>query len=61
MMKNAFISCQKLFSFLRYLNFCHEFLLMVKNGLIRELRLISKFMTSQIGQQKSQEVRTTKQ
>ena len=44
----------KLFSFLRYLHFCPEFLVilvMLKNGFIRQLWLISKFMTSQFVQQ----------
>ena len=31
--------------------FCPEYLVMYKNGLIRKLRLISKFITSQNGQQ----------
>ena len=41
----------KIFSFLRYLQFCLDFLDMKKNGLIRNPWLISKFMTSQAGQQ----------
>ena len=45
MMRILFISCCKLFSFLRY------FFLTLKNGLIRKPTLISKFMTSQAGQQ----------
>ena len=36
---------------MRYLHFCPDFLVMQKNGLIRKLSLISKFMTSQSGQQ----------
>ena len=32
-------------------HFCLEFLVILKNGLIRKLRLTPKFMTSQIGQQ----------
>ena len=44
-----FILCFKLFSFFRYLHFFPDFLVM-QNGLIRKLRLISKFMTSQTGQ-----------
>ena len=40
-----------LFSFSRYLSFCVDFLVMYKNGLIRKIRLISKFMTSQPGKQ----------
>ena len=45
MMKNAFLVYVK-----RYLNFSPDFLVIEKNGLIRKLRLISKFMTSQTGQ-----------
>ena len=30
MITNAFYSCQKLFSFLRYLNFCSDFLVIEK-------------------------------
>ena len=40
MMKNNFISPQKLFSFSRYLNICLDVLVMNKNGLIRKMRLI---------------------
>ena len=50
-MKNAFHFMLKVFLFLRYLHFCPDFLVMQKNGLIRKLSLISKFMTSQSGQQ----------
>ena len=46
-----FISPQKLFPFSRYLSFCLDFLVMYQNGLIKKIRLISKFMTSQPGQQ----------
>ena len=42
-----FISPEKLFSFSRYLNFCLDFLVTCKNGWIRKISLISKFMTSQ--------------
>ena len=42
-----FISPQKLFPFSRYLKFCLNLLLMQHNGLIRKIRLISNFMTSQ--------------
>ena len=49
MMKNAFFSSRKLFSFLRYLSFCLVFLVMYRNGLIKKMRLISHFMTSQPG------------
>ena len=46
-----FISSQKLFSFLRYSNFCPDFFVTWENRLIRKLRLISKFMTWQPGEQ----------
>ena len=49
--KIIIISHLKLFSFSRCLNFCLEFLVVLKNGWIRKIRLISKFMTSQPGQQ----------
>ena len=45
------ISPKKLFSFWRYLSFCLDFLIMYQNGLIKKIRLISKFMTSQPGKQ----------
>ena len=45
MMKNAFYFMLKLCSFLRYLHYCPDFLVMQKKGLIRKLWLISKFMT----------------
>ena len=34
------------FSLLRYFDFYRDFLVVQKNGLLRKLRLISKFMTS---------------
>ena len=46
-----FILPKKLFSFSRYLSFCLDFLVMQQNGLIRKIRLISNFLTSQPGQQ----------
>ena len=46
-----FFSPQKLFSFWRYLNSCLDVLVMKKNGLIRRISLISKFMTSRPGKQ----------
>ena len=49
--KILFISCWKFLSFLRYLHFGPDFLVMLKNGLIRKRGLIAKFMTSQTGQQ----------
>ena len=47
--KMLFISPQKLFSFSRYLSFCLDFFVMYENGVIRKIRLISNFMTSQRG------------
>ena len=46
-----FISPQKLVLFSRYLNFWVDDLVMQKNDLIRKIRLISKFITSQPGKQ----------
>ena len=46
-----FISPQKLFPFPRYLSLCVDFLVMYPNSLIKKMRLISNFMTSQPGQQ----------
>ena len=46
-----FILPLKLFSFSRYFNFYLEFLAMQQNGLIRKVRLIPNFMTSQTVQQ----------
>ena len=46
-----FISPKKLFSFSRYLSFCLDFLVMYQNGLIKKIRLISNFVTSQPGLQ----------
>ena len=37
MVKNAFISPQKLFSFSRYLKFCLDFLVIQQNDLIRKI------------------------
>ena len=51
MIKNDVCLPQKLFPFLRYLNFCPDFLVMYKNGSIRKIRLISKFMMSEPGKQ----------
>ena len=51
-MKNYFyFTLKALLVLSRYLNFCSKFSFMSKNGLIRKTRLISKFMTSQPGQQ----------
>ena len=41
----VFISCQKLFSFLKYYNFCLDLLVIQENSFIKKLRVISKFMT----------------
>ena len=35
-----FISCNKLFSFWRYLSFCNDILVMQQNGLIRKIRCL---------------------
>ena len=40
-----------LFSFTRYLSFCLDFLVIQKNGLIKKIGLISKFIMSQPGEQ----------
>ena len=40
-----------LFSFSRSLQFSRDFLVLYENGLIRKPRLVSKFLTSQVGQQ----------
>ena len=49
MMKNAFYFTLKALFVLKILSFCLDFLIMYKNGLIRKIRLILKFMTSQPG------------
>ena len=46
-----FILPQKLFSFSRYLSFYLDFLAVYRKGLIKKIRLISNFTTSQPGQQ----------
>ena len=46
-----FISFQKLFLFLKYLNFCPDLFGHAENSLTKKLRLISKFMTSSTGKQ----------
>ena len=46
-----FISTQKLFSFSRYLRSCLNDLVMQRNGLIKKIRSIPKFITSQPGKQ----------
>ena len=50
-MKNVFYFISNLFSFSRYLNFCLHFLVIYQNGLIKKIRLISKFLTSQLDKQ----------
>ena len=47
MIKNAFFTPQKVFSFSKYLNFYNKILVTQKNGLIRKVKLISKLVTSQ--------------
>ena len=47
----VFISSQKLFSFSKYLSFSQDFWPPRKNGLIRKMKLTSKFMKSQPGLQ----------
>ena len=47
--ENAFYFILKALLVLKILDFCLEFLVMMKNGLIRKRRLISKFMTSKPG------------
>ena len=49
MMKNAFNFTLKALLDPRYLDHCLEFLVISKNGLIRKVRLFSKFKTSQPG------------
>ena len=49
MMKKAFYFTSKFLLSLRYLSFCLDFLVMYRNGLIKKIRLISNFMTSQPG------------
>ena len=49
MMKNAFYFILKALLFSRYLKFVLSFSAFRKNGLIRKIMLISKFMTSQPG------------
>ena len=45
-MKNAFCFNSKALFFSRYLSFCHYFLFMYRNGLIKKIRLILNFMMS---------------
>ena len=45
LMKKILFHLKKLFSFSRYLSFCHEFLVIHKSGMIRKKKVISKFMT----------------
>ena len=47
MMKNLFYLNLKFLSVFEIFNFCLDFLVMQKSVLIRNVRLISKFMTSQ--------------
>ena len=50
-MKNAFYFTLKALFVLKYSNFCLDFLVLQKNDLIREIRLILKFMSSKSGKQ----------
>ena len=50
-MKNAFYFILKALFVLKISSFCHGVLVIKKNGLIRKIRLILKFMTSQPGLQ----------
>ena len=45
--KNAFISIQKLFSFSRYSIFCLDLMVTYQNGLIKKIGFISNFMMSE--------------
>ena len=50
-MKNAFYFTLKALFVIRYLTFSLNFLIMYRNHLIRKIRLILKFMTSEPGKQ----------
>ena len=50
-MKNAFYFTLEALFFLKILSFYIDFLVVYKNGLIRKIKLILKFMTSQPGSQ----------
>ena len=49
--EKCFYFTLRAFLFSKYLSFCLDFLVMKKNSLIRKIKLISKFMTSQSGKQ----------
>ena len=49
MMKKAFYFTSKFLLSLSYLSFCLNYLVMYRNGLIKKIRLISNFMTSEPG------------
>ena len=51
LVKMLFISPQKLFLFSRCSNFCFDFFIMQKNGLIKKITLNSSFMASNPGSQ----------
>ena len=51
LVKMLFISPQKLFLFSRCSNFCFDFFIMQKNGLIKKITLNSSFMASRPGSQ----------
>ena len=50
-MKNAYYFHIKALFVLKYSNFCLDFSFMLKNGLIRKIKSISRFMTWQPGKQ----------
>ena len=51
MMKNAFYFTLKALFILKIFKFCLDFLVIKENGLIRKIKLFSKSLTSQPGQQ----------
>ena len=52
-----FISPEKFFLFSRYLSFCLDVLVMFRNGLNKKIKLVSYFMTSQLGQLTERSIR----
>ena len=51
LMKSAFYFASKAFPLSRYLSFCLDFFVLYQNGLVKKIRLISNFLTSQTGKQ----------
>ena len=49
MMKNAFYFILKALFVLKIFKFCHDFWSSKKNGLVKNIEVTSKFMTSQPG------------